>query len=79
MTAKGKQAKIKLTFSGQAGAVAVTAKRLGDAADDTDFSERRIGLTEGVRIGPALRCLTPIRWFERYQRQLGLNQFDHFA
>ena len=79
MTAKGKQAQEEFAFGRQPCPIAVSTKRLGHTADDADFSERRIGLTQGIGIAPTLRCLARARRFQRHQRQLGLNQFDHFT
>jgi hypothetical protein len=39
ITLRGKQTQIKLTFSGQACAIAITAKGFGDAADETYFTQ----------------------------------------
>ena len=53
ITLCGKQAQVKLAFGGETGAVAVTAERLGDAADDSDLTQS--GVEGASRIGLAFK------------------------
>ena len=78
-TPRRKQAQVDLAFGGQAGAVAVLAKRLGDAADDADLAQRRVVLAPGIGPAPALCCLAGGGGVQRHQWQFGLQAGDQFA
>jgi len=48
-----KKTEVELAFGGQAGAVAVAAECLGDAADHADFALQRVVLTVRIGVAPA--------------------------
>ena len=75
----GKQAQVQLAFGGQARAAAITAKSLGDAADDADFPQLRVVAPVCARIAPALGGLARLRRVQRDQRHGGVDALHHRA
>ena len=75
----GEQAQVELAFGRQPRAVAITAERMGDAADHADFALRRVVLAVGVGIAPALGGFAERRGFEGHQRELAVQERDHIV
>ena len=73
----GEEAQEQLAIHGQAGAVAVAAEGLGDAADHAHLAQR--GVVAAVRAGvaPALGGFALGGGAQRYQGEFGLQQTDH--
>ncbi|EWS63543.1 hypothetical protein Y695_03225 [Hydrogenophaga sp. T4] len=79
MALVGEQAQVQLAFGGQAGAVAVAAKGLCDAADHADFTRLHIVLAVRIGVAPALGGLARRRRIQLHQRQLAVDHLHHLG
>ena len=75
----GKQAQVHPPLHGQAGAVAVAAERLGDAADHAHLAQSRVVAAVGASPAPAFGGFALGRGGQRHQRQFGLQARNDFG